>query len=89
MKLKFFALATILGVALFAVAAHGQWNERTTVPVPAPRAYLCIEGHSASEITRKATEAGARGWKMVAATSAGSRGIWCFEQLAAARPLEN
>ncbi len=56
------------------------------VPPPAARAYLCFEGHGASEITQKANEAGARGWRMVSAVSQGDSSIWCFEQYRAARP---
>lgn len=50
------------------------------------RAYLCIEGRTADEVTEKANEAGARGWKMVSAAPGARGSIWCFEQLEAMRP---
>lgn len=62
--------------------------ESRVLPSPAPiqRAYLCFEGSSASEVMHKANEAGARGWKMVAASGQGRTTIWCFEQLGGTRP---
>jgi len=55
-------------------------------PPAAPRAYLCFEGDGPSDITQKANEAGARGWRMISGVAHGQGSIWCFEQYQAARP---
>lgn len=77
------ALAVCL--LLLAAAAHAQFPRKPTA-APAPRGYLCFEGKNADDITRKANEAGTRGWKMVAAAAHRTGSVWCFEQLIAARP---
>jgi hypothetical protein len=77
------AVFALAGLALFVAQATAQGSP--DVPAP-PRAYLCFEGSSASDITDKASAAGARGWRMISAVSHGNGSIWCFEQYAASRP---
>jgi hypothetical protein len=77
-----------IGALLLSVASLAQANTRPTQAIPAARSYLCFEGGTASDVTRKANEAGTRGWRMVAASGQGAGAVWCFEQFDAARPRE-
>lgn len=80
---------TIAALGLLSLGVGVAQAQSRILPQPAPthRSYLCFEGSSAGEVMQKANEAGARGWKMIAA-SAGPAGssIWCFEQLSSSRP---
>lgn len=80
------AVLAVLVVATAASFAHAQTRLYPN-PTPAARSYLCFEGRSATEVTKKANEAGARGWKLVTAAPVGPHGaVWCLEQLSAGRP---
>lgn len=82
---------TILMVmALVAVLFAGQAVAQIVRPDPLPiaRSYLCFEAKTAAEVTRKANEAGAQGWKMVSSGVGQGSGIWCFEQFAVSRPVK-
>ncbi len=77
-----FVAGTLLSAGNFAEARNADLPK----PPPHARSYLCFEGNSASEVMRKANEAGARGWKMVSASGGHTGSIWCFEQHSITRP---
>lgn len=76
----------LLGLVTTAALAHAQLTR--TPPVPAKRAYVCVEGRTANEVMEKANAMGENGWQLVAAAQGRSASIWCFEQFLAARPPE-
>jgi len=45
-------------------------------------AYFCFQESNVDDVNYKANAAGARGWELIAATTAsnGSDAIWCFRQ---------
>lgn len=80
-----FVVATILCAFLVATSVHGA----SSAPPALERSYLCFEGETASEVMKKANEAGKRGWKLVAASPGRRSSVWCFEQLGSLRPEAN
>lgn len=82
-------VAAALGLLTLGVGIAQAQSRILPPAAPAARAYLCFEGTTASEVMNKANEAGARGWRMVAASSQARTTIWCFEQLSGARPQDN
>lgn len=80
----------LLTLGLVALLSAGQAVAQLVRPEPVPvgRSYLCFDAQTAAEVTRKANEAGAKGWKMVASGPGARSGIWCFEQFTAARPVK-
>lgn len=80
-----FTITALVLLSLGAGVAHAQ-SRILPQPAPTSRSYLCFEGSSAGEVMQKANEAGARGWKMIAASGQGGSSIWCFEQLSSSRP---
>lgn len=80
---------TVAALGLLSLGVGVAEAQSRILPQPAPtsRSYLCFEGSSAGEVMQKANEAGARGWKMIAASGQGGSSIWCFEQLSGSRPV--
>jgi hypothetical protein len=83
-------LAALLLAATLLLIAGGKVDAQAeNSPVVAPeRAYLCFQGATANEVMKKANEAGARGWRLVAAAPGNQNSIWCFEHFGTSRPAE-
>jgi len=82
------AVLTVAAIAAVIAVAEARVDEQSLPGIAPQRAYLCFEGGTATEVMAKANEAGARGWRLVAAAPGQANGIWCFEQYGASRPAK-